>query len=86
MSVPETDVVKITRLTGRDAFKADPERYAPQYGGFCAYGVAVGKKFDIDPSSWRMVAPRSLSVARIPSSAAFGKRCATLPTVNLGTL
>ena len=39
----------------RDAFKANPEKYVPRYGGFCAYGVAVGKKFDIDPSSWRIV-------------------------------
>ena len=39
----------------RDTFKADPEKYVPQYGGYCAYGVAVGKKFDVDPSSWRIV-------------------------------
>jgi YHS domain-containing protein len=39
----------------RDTFKANPEKYVPQYGGYCAYGVAVGKKFDIDPSSWRIV-------------------------------
>lgn len=31
------------------AFEADPARYAPQYGGFCAFGVSVGKKFDGDP-------------------------------------
>ena len=37
-----------------DAFKADPARYAPQYGGFCAYGVAVGKKFDGDPQLWKI--------------------------------
>ena len=36
------------------AFKADPARYAPQYGGFCAYGVAVGKKFDGDPQLWKI--------------------------------
>ena len=30
-------------------FKAAPEKYAPQYGGFCAYAVAKGKKFDGDP-------------------------------------
>ncbi|MDD3765221.1 MAG: YHS domain-containing (seleno)protein [Nevskiales bacterium] len=36
----------------RDRFKADPARYAPQFGGFCAYGVAVGKKFDGDPQLW----------------------------------
>jgi len=28
------------------AFAADPERYVPQYGGFCAFGVAIGKKLD----------------------------------------
>ncbi len=39
----------------RDAFKANPEKFAPRYGGYCAYGVAVGKKFDVDPSSWRIV-------------------------------
>ncbi len=39
----------------RDMFKANPEKYVPQYGGFCAYGVAIAKKFDIDPSSWRIV-------------------------------
>lgn len=38
-----------------DAFKANPEKYAPRYGGYCAYGVAVGKKFDIDAASWRIV-------------------------------
>ena len=30
-------------------FKAEPERYMPQYGGFCAFAVALGKKFDGDP-------------------------------------
>jgi YHS domain-containing protein len=30
-------------------FKADPNKYKPQFGGFCAYAVAVGKKFDGDP-------------------------------------
>lgn len=31
-------------------FKANPEKYAPQHGGFCSYGVAVGKKFDGHPT------------------------------------
>lgn len=39
----------------RDTFKGNPKKYVPQYGGYCAYGIAVGKKFDIDPSSWRIV-------------------------------
>ncbi|GAB5480559.1 MAG: hypothetical protein Pars92KO_03160 [Parasphingorhabdus sp.] len=32
-----------------DAFKAAPARYMPQNGGFCTFGVSVGKKFDGDP-------------------------------------
>jgi len=39
----------------RDAFAADPERYAPAYGGFCAYGVASGYKVAIDPDAWAIV-------------------------------
>jgi YHS domain-containing protein len=31
----------------RKAFAADPSRYAPQFGGFCAYGTAAGHKADV---------------------------------------
>jgi len=31
-------------------FQADPAAYLPQNGGFCTFGVAVGKKFDGDPA------------------------------------
>lgn len=37
-------------------FKADPAKYAPQYGGFCSWGVSVGKLFDVDPvNGWKIV-------------------------------
>jgi hypothetical protein len=36
-------------------FEADPRRYLPQYGGYCAYGVSVGAKFDGDPQVWEVV-------------------------------
>ena len=39
----------------RDAFLADPVRYAPAYGGFCAMGASYGRKFDGDPALWRIV-------------------------------
>ncbi len=39
----------------RDAFKADPAKYQPQFGGFCAMGVALGKKLDGDPEVFRLV-------------------------------
>ena len=32
-----------------DQFAASPDKYLPQYGGFCAYAVALGRKFDGDP-------------------------------------
>ncbi|MEM7627237.1 MAG: YHS domain-containing (seleno)protein [Planctomycetota bacterium] len=33
----------------RKKFEADPAKYLPQYGGYCAYGVAIGRKFSADP-------------------------------------
>ena len=38
-----------------DTFKANPAKYEPAYGGFCAYGVSVGAKFDGDPRYWKIV-------------------------------
>jgi YHS domain-containing protein len=39
----------------RDRFAAGPEKYAPQYGGYCAYGVAQGYAPEIDPNAWKIV-------------------------------
>ncbi len=39
----------------RDAFAADPARYAPAYGGFCAFAVSEGYTAPIDPQAWRIV-------------------------------
>jgi len=39
----------------KDAFSKAPERYLPAYGGWCAYGVSVGKKFVGDPTVWEIV-------------------------------
>ncbi|WP_420393800.1 YHS domain-containing (seleno)protein [Acuticoccus sp.] len=36
-------------------FEADPNRYAPQYDGHCAYGVAKGGKVPGNPDLWRIV-------------------------------
>ena len=38
-----------------EAFKKNPAKYAPQYGGYCAFGAALGKKFDGDPAVWKVV-------------------------------
>jgi YHS domain-containing protein len=36
-------------------FKADPEKYAPQYGGYCAWAVSQGYTASADPDVWRIV-------------------------------
>lgn len=33
----------------RATFEANPSKYTPQYGGYCAYGVSIGKLFKVDP-------------------------------------
>ena len=38
-----------------DLFKANPAKYEPAYGGYCAFGVSVGAKFDGDPTLWKVV-------------------------------
>jgi hypothetical protein len=35
-------------------FEAAPEKYAPQCGGYCAYGVSVGALFPVDISTWQI--------------------------------
>jgi YHS domain-containing protein len=39
----------------KDKFAKNPHKYLPAYGGYCAYGVAVGKKFVGDPDVWKIV-------------------------------
>ena len=36
----------------RDLFAQAPEKYAPQYGGYCAWAVSQGYTADIDPQAW----------------------------------
>jgi hypothetical protein len=39
----------------RDLFLGDPERYAPEYGGYCAYAMSLGQKARTDPHAWDVV-------------------------------
>ncbi len=36
-------------------FKAQPEKYAPQYGGYCAYAVSEGATASTQPKAWTIV-------------------------------
>ncbi len=37
------------------AFQAAPEKYAPQFGGYCAWAVSRGYTASIDPEAWKIV-------------------------------
>lgn len=39
----------------QELFQASPDKYVPAFGGYCAFGVSVGKKFIGDPEVWRLV-------------------------------
>lgn len=39
----------------KKTFEKDPHKYMPAYGGWCAYGASVGKKFVGDPEVWKIV-------------------------------
>ncbi len=55
-SVKHADAVyRFVSVANKRKFEANPERYLPQYGGFCAYGTALGAKFDGDPLLFTVV-------------------------------
>ncbi len=37
------------------AFDANPKKYLPAYGGWCATGMAVQDKFPVDPTNFKIV-------------------------------
>jgi YHS domain-containing protein len=39
----------------RRLFEAEPEKYTPQYGGYCAFGMSRGYKAKVDPEAWSIV-------------------------------
>lgn len=46
---------KFSSQNHMELFTADPEKYAPQYGGYCAYGVAQGSLVKIEPELWTII-------------------------------
>jgi YHS domain-containing protein len=42
-------------MENMNAFKASPEKYAPQYGGYCAYGTADGHKAPTQIDTWTVI-------------------------------
>jgi YHS domain-containing protein len=46
---------RFSSAENREAFKAEPEKYAPQYGGYCAFGTSQGHLVPGDPQAWKVV-------------------------------
>jgi YHS domain-containing protein len=48
-------VFRFASAANRDLFARAPEKYAPQFGGYCAYAVSRGYTAEIDPQAFRIV-------------------------------
>jgi len=46
---------KFASQANLERFKAEPAKYAPQYGGYCAYGTAKGHLAPTEPAAWSVV-------------------------------
>ncbi|MDX2186422.1 MAG: YHS domain-containing (seleno)protein [Opitutaceae bacterium] len=46
---------RFTSQEHADKFKANPEAFAPQFGGYCAWAVSEGYTADVDPEAWDIV-------------------------------
>jgi len=53
----ETDGIewRFSSEENRSAFTANPAKYAPQYGGYCAWAVSQGYTAKGDPNAWKIV-------------------------------
>lgn len=49
---------RFASAANRDLFAADPERYAPRFGGYCAYAVSENYTARTDPQVWAIVDDR----------------------------
>ena len=43
---------KFSSQANLDLFKSNPEKYAPQYGGYCAYGITQGTLVKVEPEQF----------------------------------
>lgn len=51
-------VYRFASQANRARFLAEPDRFAPAYGAFCAYGVRMGQLLEVDPEAFRVVGGR----------------------------
>jgi YHS domain-containing protein len=46
---------RFSTAENRDVFAKNPEKYTPQFGGYCAFGVTGGYLAPTDPTAWKVV-------------------------------
>ncbi len=46
---------RFSSAENRARFIATPEKFVPEYGGYCAYAISLNKVADIDPDEWAIV-------------------------------
>ena len=47
-------IYRFSSAENLSAFQADPERYLPAYGGWCATAMAKGEKVEVDPKNFKV--------------------------------
>lgn len=55
VAVHDGATYQFSSANNQKTFEKDPEKYVPAYGGYCAFGTSVGKKFIGEPEVWRIV-------------------------------
>jgi ribosomal protein S11 len=55
ISIVDGAKYRFASVENKSAFDADPAAYQPQFGGYCAYGVAEGGKYHTDPATGTVV-------------------------------
>jgi YHS domain-containing protein len=57
----------------RATFAAAPDKYAPQFAGLCATGLAFGQKVEADPQAWKIVDGKLYLFSSIPAKEVVDK-------------
>ena len=68
----------------RATFAAAPDKYAPQFAGLCATGLAFGQKVEADPQAWKIVDGRLYLFSSIPAKEVADKDPGVLARAHSG--
>lgn len=55
VAIHEDATYRFATEDNKAKFVANPTAFTPAFGGYCAYGAALGSKFDGDPTVWKIV-------------------------------